>query len=244
MQVVLGGFFERGVGMVADPVQALDWYRRAAATGNDFAKLRLYNFYERFAPSDPVQAVAWYRRAAEAGDVGMQLKLGDCYERGVGVAADHVQALAWYHRASEAQSVYAQLKLADYYERSVGESANNVHAVDWYHRAAEALAGPDAELKLASCFEGSMRTLALRALAYRKKRKDLEAPILLQCSVDASQFLLASGFSPQDVASVAAVLSQSTIEERRARYLASQPGLSPVGSGRQLPVVAGHGGCQ
>jgi TPR repeat protein len=47
-----------------DPVQARQWWQRAAKAGDTDA---MYNLGILLSDSDPVQARRWYQRAAEAG---------------------------------------------------------------------------------------------------------------------------------------------------------------------------------
>jgi len=59
-----------GEGVAKDPVQAFEWFRKAAEQGNSYGQDHLGMMYERgdAATKDPVQAASWYRKAAEQGN--------------------------------------------------------------------------------------------------------------------------------------------------------------------------------
>lgn len=92
-------FTEGGVGVEADPVQARDWTRRAAESGEPRAMqhyaTQLYDGVGGAA--DEAGALEWMRKAAEAGRVDAQYNLAHLYENGIkGMRADKVEAFTWY----------------------------------------------------------------------------------------------------------------------------------------------------
>ncbi len=65
-QVVLGEMYEKGLGSIADPVIAAQWYRKAAAQGSSRAQINLGHLYEKglgVEQSLP-EALNWYRKAS------------------------------------------------------------------------------------------------------------------------------------------------------------------------------------
>src|SRR5690606_16042119 len=67
----IGDFYADGRGGVAiDPVEAVAWYRRAAALGDSFAQVSLGTHYRYGVgvPLDRTEAARWYRLAAEQGN--------------------------------------------------------------------------------------------------------------------------------------------------------------------------------
>jgi hypothetical protein len=61
--------YEQGLGMPADPVQAVRWYRKSAAQGFAPAQYHLGDCLEhgRGVAPDLKQAIEWYRQAAGTG---------------------------------------------------------------------------------------------------------------------------------------------------------------------------------
>lgn len=64
-QFNLGLIYEKGLGLEADPQQAVGWYRRSAEANFAQAQYKLASIYEtgRGVPEDPVVAYAWYSAA-------------------------------------------------------------------------------------------------------------------------------------------------------------------------------------
>ena len=94
--------YANGQGVPQDYVEAVKWYRRAAAQGHASAQFNLGNMYAngQGVPQDYVEAVKWYRRAAAQGDASAQNNLGLMYEDGKGVPRDHVRAHMWFNMAA------------------------------------------------------------------------------------------------------------------------------------------------
>ena len=102
-QYHLGLMYEEGKGVRADPVQARQWYERAAQVGYGEAQFRLGRMHAdgRGVPADGVQAARWYLLAAGQGNLDAQYSLGTMFKLGRGVPADPVQAFLWFDRAAE-----------------------------------------------------------------------------------------------------------------------------------------------
>ena len=68
-QTNLGEIFEKGLGGVARPELAVEWYRLAAEQGHARAQVNLGAMYERGlgVAKDPAKATEWYRRASGLG---------------------------------------------------------------------------------------------------------------------------------------------------------------------------------
>lgn len=113
-QFLLGSAHAEGLGVEANPVEAVDWYRTAAGAGHVLAMHNLGNAYAagEGVEADPAVAVFWWRRAAEAGDAVTQLRLGEAYEEGRGVERSVEEARAWYARASRRGNAEARAALA------------------------------------------------------------------------------------------------------------------------------------
>lgn len=102
-QYHLGLMYEEGKGVRADPVQARQWFERAAKVGYAEAQFRLGRLYAdgKGVTADGVQAARWYLLAAGQGHLDAQYSLGTMFKLGRGVPADPVQAYLWFNRAAE-----------------------------------------------------------------------------------------------------------------------------------------------
>jgi hypothetical protein len=138
-QYKLGFFYEHGNGQVvlADPVEAVKWYRKSAEQGVAQAQYKLgYCYYHGVGVlKDPVEAVKWYHKAAEQGFVDAQLFLVRCYDDGIGVPKNSVEADKWFRWSAEYGDVNAQYNLGRCY--SVGErfTKDVVEAYAYYNLA-------------------------------------------------------------------------------------------------------------
>jgi PDZ domain/Sel1 repeat/Putative peptidoglycan binding domain len=70
--------------------QAIEWYRKAAETGDEAAMNALGNMYYegKSVPTDHGEAVRWYRRAMEEGSSVARRNLARHYDKGLGVEKD------------------------------------------------------------------------------------------------------------------------------------------------------------
>ena len=85
--------------MEQDYAQAVEWYRKAAEEGDEYACYRLGTCYlqGRGVKKDLTQAVKCFREAAEQGHKDAQRALADCYAKGQG--AKRNLPLTWWWRA-------------------------------------------------------------------------------------------------------------------------------------------------
>lgn len=101
-QAQLAMMYDDGVGVDADPAQAIRWYHRAARQGHPKAQTNLGVIYG--APGlngrrDLTQAALWTRRAAAQAVPRAQYNLGIMYALGDGVPVDFVDAYMWFSLA-------------------------------------------------------------------------------------------------------------------------------------------------
>ncbi len=101
-QYNLALMYDRGEGVPQDHVEAMKWYRLAAAQSHADAQHNLALMYDRGegVPQDYAEAVKWYRLAALQGLADAQINLGFMYQSGRGVTQDYVQAHMWYNLAA------------------------------------------------------------------------------------------------------------------------------------------------
>lgn len=102
-QYHLGLMYDEGKGVRADPLQARQWYERAARVGYAEAQFRLGRLHAdgKGGAADGVQAARWYLLAAGQGHLDAQYSLGTMFKLGRGVPEDPVQAYLWFNRAAE-----------------------------------------------------------------------------------------------------------------------------------------------
>lgn len=119
-QFNLGSMYDFGDGVLKDPVQAIEWYRKAAEQGDADAQFSLGRMfrYGRGIPKDSVQAVGWYRKAAEQGNANAQGALGLMYIQDDGLPKDFIAAHMWNSLAA-AQGVDVAKTLRDALEKEM-----------------------------------------------------------------------------------------------------------------------------
>ncbi len=102
-QYYLGMMYEDGKGVRADPVQAREWYERAAQAGHAGAQFQLGRIFAegKGVAADGAKASRWYLLAAGQGNLDAQYSLGTMFKQGKGVPVDMVQAYLWFSRAAE-----------------------------------------------------------------------------------------------------------------------------------------------
>jgi len=113
-QYELGKRFVLGQLAKRDPIQAVQWLRRAAEQGHPQAQASLGLLYARgqMVPKDYAQALKWLSRAANQGSALAQNQLGTMYAQGKGVERDLLQAARWYGKAAAQGAEVAKRNLA------------------------------------------------------------------------------------------------------------------------------------
>jgi TPR repeat protein len=101
-QLVLGGIYEKGLGVGKDPQLARVYYLAAAQRGNAKAMHNLAVLYAQGIGGNPDYATAaeWFRKAAMHGLPDSQFNLAVLYERGAGLERDPVEACKWFALAA------------------------------------------------------------------------------------------------------------------------------------------------
>ncbi|UXM96557.1 sel1 repeat family protein (plasmid) [Bartonella sp. HY329] len=109
-QVRLGTFYE-GVGAYSD---AIKWYKKSSAQGNEFAKMQLDKIYFKGLASQ--EDYDKYRK--ELQDDALQnngesmYRLGLFYYRGLSVEQDYTEAAKWFKKAADLNHAMANLRLS------------------------------------------------------------------------------------------------------------------------------------
>ncbi len=110
---LMGTAYAENLARPLDPVQAVQWYRLAAAQQHVLAQHNLGNVYfsGTGVPQDDAMAVQWWTLAAEQGDAIPQYRLGIMFEEGRGVSTDLQQALRWYRDSAQRGNANARAAL-------------------------------------------------------------------------------------------------------------------------------------
>jgi TPR repeat protein len=149
--IMLGAMSQRGLGVPANPVDALTWYRKAAEAGNergvqlvlasiqkgvgiakDSAEAKALSDAMR-ARMTPKAAPSLAERAA-AGDAHSQFNLAAQLEQ----EKNYEEALKWYTRAAAQGFGLAELNVAQMYERGIGVKQDSAEARKRYRKLADA----------------------------------------------------------------------------------------------------------
>ncbi len=138
-QLEMGYWYETGLGVPKDPVEAVRWYMKAAEQGYAEAQHNLGVMYSQGegVSQDKKEAVKWYTRAAEQGLTIDQYNLGVMYYHAKGVERDYAKAAMWFLRAADGGYVGAQYSLALMYASGRGVPQDPNNARRWYVKAAE-----------------------------------------------------------------------------------------------------------
>lgn len=117
----MGWMYYTGSGTLQNMKKALEWYERAANTGNPEAMFALGEIYENGPSSiaDENKAAVLYYKAAGAGNADAMFSLAKCYENGTGVDNNLKEAAYWYGKAAEKGNNDAALCLARLNEADV-----------------------------------------------------------------------------------------------------------------------------
>ena len=101
-QFLVSEFYEMGLGVAADQIEARRWLLLAAEQGHPMAQFYIGIGYDHGlgVPKDDAEAVNWYRLAAEQGLAEAQFNLGNSYQWGVGVVQDFAVAHMWFNLAA------------------------------------------------------------------------------------------------------------------------------------------------
>ncbi len=161
---------EAGVGIPADPKQAVVLYAQAAARDYLPALTNLgYCYtYGIGVEKDYAKALECFRKGAEQGFPRAQFQLGEAYRRGNGVEQDNSEAVKWYQSAAWLGYAPAQTELGRCLEFGTGTALNREQAVKWYRAAAEQGNAPG---------RGGGEVVSVRRLAGLSQRPDGAGPV-------------------------------------------------------------------
>jgi TPR repeat protein len=128
-----------------DTAQAIEWFRKAAATGHapaEFQMGQLHDFGFGVTQDDGL-ALAWYRKAADHGLPAARRAVGEFYQKGRAVTADVVEAVRWFRLAADGDDLRAQYLLGQAYFDGAGVPRDYASAYVWFTVAAGQTPLPD-----------------------------------------------------------------------------------------------------
>lgn len=151
----LGMMFEHGNGVIADPIIALQFYKKAA--GLMLGEIALYHPEAQFdlglsflAQGNIAKAIEYFQPAAFAGHDGAQYQLGEIYYWGNGIAPDYFNAAYNYYFAANSGNNRAQVNFAYCLLFGIGTPQNPELALAYFHKAETD--NLDANLYLGICY--------------------------------------------------------------------------------------------
>lgn len=142
--LMMGVAYEEGKGLPQNFAEAVDWYRKAIALGQNEAYAYLGSAYldGRGVPASEEEAVSLLQQGADKGDPRSQRRLAVLYTQGKGVPYDYEKALHWSLEAARGGDIQAMYLAAAMYEKGIGTSRSVEDARRLYRQAVD-MAGSD-----------------------------------------------------------------------------------------------------
>lgn len=144
-QYVLGEMYRLGRPMVpvADAYKAAELYAKAAAQGDNDARLNLGEAYVDGdgVPLDLMKGLRLIRSAAEGGHPRAQHVLGQMFLKGNKIPQSDADAFEWISKSAGQGDVYAMNSLINLYHEGRGTAVDHQLEMKWARRAAEAGSG-------------------------------------------------------------------------------------------------------
>lgn len=130
-QLDVASMYQNGRGVSPNRREAIDWYKKAAAQGNEKAVSRLKLLQaneERFGKE---------LASARNGDMESQYKLGNMYTEGIGTNIDLAKAADAFEQSASKGYAKAEYKLGLIYYEGTGVKASRKTAFKWFKQAAD-----------------------------------------------------------------------------------------------------------
>jgi len=137
-QAFVGRIFQDGLGVPANPNEAVKWYCLSSEQNNDHGMNNLGWMYENGCgvEKDENETRRLYMRAAIQNNPYAYLNLACIYHSGVGVEKNPELAYRWCYRAAEQNLKSAQNWLGTMLRDGEGTPKNEEEAVNWFRKAA------------------------------------------------------------------------------------------------------------
>jgi TPR repeat protein len=135
----IGWCFINGRGVLKDPVQALEWFRKSAKQGDSYSQhgLGMLHYQGVGVERNEEKAFYWFEKAATQGDANSQHHLGLLYYRGGGVEKDEEKAFYWFEKAATQGNASSQYMLGWCYSKGVTKEQDFEKAFKWLAKSAE-----------------------------------------------------------------------------------------------------------
>lgn len=119
--------------------QALKWFLKAAAQGNQGAQNKIAFLYAKGlgVRKDYQEALKWYHKTADIGNGEGQFYIGVLYEYGNGMPQDFQEALKWFRKSAAQKYPSAFGRLGDFYEKGFSVPRDYAEALKWYQKGAD-----------------------------------------------------------------------------------------------------------
>lgn len=174
----LGKLYDGGLGVAANPAEAVKWYRRAAGVDPE-AQYLLSHMLDigRGAEQNTAEALVLLRESAAAGWVRAEQVLAYRLENGAGIKKNEDSAAMWYRRGAEHGDVISEQKLAEFLAKGRGVDKNETEALSWYKKAGDGGSGDAAWQASQMYFHGKGTTRDDTAgMTWLKKAASLKQP--------------------------------------------------------------------
>lgn len=172
----MGSMYKRGLGVKRNYKTALDWYMKAAATGDGNAVFNVGIFFlaGQGVKQNTQEAIKWFELASEKGCADADYQMGCLYFSGSHVPQDYRMALDWFQKAAERRYLGALVNIGYMCCNGLGAVKDSAIGVQWYLYAAK-YGSAEAMRNLGYCYltgEGVDANEA-EALAWYQKAADL-----------------------------------------------------------------------
>ncbi|MNK93995.1 putative beta-lactamase HcpC precursor [compost metagenome] len=138
-QYLVGTEYVRGELVPKDLKQAIAWFEKAAAQGEEAARVALGLMFRdgEGVAQDYRKAKKLLETAAARGNVDAQVNLANLYSRGLGTKPDQVAAFGWYMKAAKQGHREAQCIVGTRYLEGKGVEADDQEAFKWFKLSSE-----------------------------------------------------------------------------------------------------------
>lgn len=135
----LGSMYKRGLGVKRNYKTALNYYMKAAATGDGNAIFNVGTFFlaGQGVKANTNEAMRWFELASEKGCADAEYQMGCLYFTGTGVSLDYNMALEWYKKAAEHRYLSALVNIGYMCCNGLGVVKDAAIGVQWYLHAAK-----------------------------------------------------------------------------------------------------------
>jgi hypothetical protein len=133
----IGDMYEKGDDLPLKPLEALNWYRRAAENGEGQIQIKLANllFHSENSASNYDEIRHLCEKAANSGFPPGAYCMGHLYELGIGVSQDFPKAAKWFGEGASRGYGAAALRLGEMYLKGEGLNQDKLSAYEFIYMA-------------------------------------------------------------------------------------------------------------